>query len=364
LVPALNLAADDRDSNQYAVFALDTARASSVDSEFSPGSHRQCYWVLASVYRLVCQRHRFYSSPNRLAELLWGFATSIRRQPGIFRLLRAPIFAGFTWQHPFFPFKYLSRCYLVRGLSSSERATSFIHNYRTLNTLFAAPLLRKILYEHLLLIERPYDGHRFAFLFSIERTSFGEGELELGLEVDNQIVYTLQFTIVPGWVVQSNAPDVLLVSRLQGRSGCYDQIRLATKAFLDIAPPALLLAVLHGVAKLCGIEEMVGVSATSQLSFPKDTADCFRSAYDDFWLEIGASKITPHLFSSPIPPRNKSLDDVRNGHKARTRKKRELKRQIAHDVFLSLLTANQNATELSAVGPVGKPIVGSPGDIT
>lgn len=159
----------------------------------------------------------------------------------------------------------------------------------------------------------------------------------LVLRVDGVDIYYLQFTIVPGRIVKSDAADVVMISRVQGMKGCYDEVRAATKAFRDIAPPALLLAVLHGVAQVCGIDQMAGVSAASQFCFDEESAESFRGAYDNFWLELGAEKTSPTFFVSPIPPKDKSLDNIKNGHKARTRKKRELKKQIADGVFHLLL---------------------------
>jgi uncharacterized protein VirK/YbjX len=85
---------------------------------------------------------------------------------------------------------------------------------------------------------------------------------------------------------------------------------------------------------------MAGISAASQFSHVDDYADSFRMAYDDFWIELGARKISASFFASPIPPQEKSLDTVTNGHKSRTRKKRAFKQQVANDVFSLLSETN------------------------
>ena len=61
-----------------------------------------------------------------------------------------------------------------------------------------------------------------------------------------------------------------------------------------------------------------------------------RHAYDEFWMELGAERATDKFFRSPIPLREKPIDLIKKGHRARTRKKRAMKQQIADAVFRSL----------------------------
>jgi uncharacterized protein VirK/YbjX len=305
--------------------------------------------LLDSSLKLASQGHSFYRSPSRFARLLWGFATNIVHQLEIFRILALPTFTSLVRLEPIFPFKYLTRSYLVRGLSSTERAASFAHHYRRLNAIFPTSILQRILYRDFTLLEKQVDDNLFSVRFGLARKEVREGELSLSLQVNGVTIYILQCTIVPGWVVKSSASDVFLISRLQGMKGCYRQVQLATKAFLDVAPPALLLAALHGVAQACAIDEMAGIAAASQFSYVDECADSFRAAYDDFWLELGAKKITASFFASPIPPQEKSLATVTNGHKSRTRKKRVFKQQIADDVFRLLSKRNSNDKNSSAV---------------
>jgi hypothetical protein len=293
--------------------------------------------LLSAPLRLLRQGHRFYHSPARFGQLLLAFCTNIGPQFDIFKLLASPALKGLVRLDPIFPFKYLTRGYLVPDLSASARAAAFAHHYRCLHTNLPASMLRKVLYEDAVLVDKEAEGHRLSVHLSLARTEVREGELTLILRVDGIAVYCLQFTIVPGSVVRSDSTDVIMISRVQGMKGCYEQVRLATKAFQDVAPPALLLSVLHGLAQLCGIDEMAGVSAASQYCYEEGSAESFRGAYDAFWLELGAERKSPTFFVGPLPPKEKSLENIKNGHKARTRKKREFKKQIAEDVFHLLL---------------------------
>lgn len=300
-------------------------------------------WVralLQSPIGLVFQGHRFYRSPARFCQLSWAFLTNFRYQIEISRMLCSPDFAGLVRLDPIFPLKYLTRGYLVPDLSWTERAVCFLHHYRRMKVSFSRSTLEQILYSDIALLEKQTDEHLFAVRFGLEREQVREGELALDLQANGETIYTLQFTIVPGWAVKSRAEEVFLISRLQGMKGYFDQVRLATRAFLEIAPPALLLAVLQGIALVCGVEEMAGVSAKSQFCYAEESADSFRAAYDNFWSALGAKQVSETFYASPIPTPEKSLDTIRNGHKSRTRKKREFKKKIAEDVFHRLLGTN------------------------
>jgi len=283
------------------------------------------------------QGQRFYRSPARFAGLLWALLTNLSRQIELLQVFRSRVFGNLLRSEPILPFKYLTRDYLVRGLSPAERAASLAYHYRRLSIAFPEHILRTILESRITVLEKDANGLRFSVHLGVARTQVREGELALTLEVDGKAVYVLQFTIVPGWVVHSTAVEVLLVSRLQGIKGHYQQVQLATKAFAEVAPPALLLAVLHGIAQVCSINELACISAESQFSYVHSAAESFHAAYDNYWLELGASRINANFYACPIPPEEKPLSEIKNGHRSRTRKKREFKRRIAEDVFLFLL---------------------------
>ena len=324
------------------VVVRSAARERRWSSDYIAGSDAGKRLPINAFLGLVRQGHSFYRSPARFARLFWAFSTNLGHQFEIFRILALPAFASLVRLDPIFPFKYLTRGYLVRGLAPAERAASFAHHYRRLNAIFPRPLLQKILYRDIVLVEKQIDERLLSVHLNLARKEVREGELTFTLRLDGTAIYILQCTIVPGKVVKSSASDVILVSRLQGMKGSYKQVQLATKAFSEVAPPALLLAVLHGFAQIAGIDEMAGIAAASQFSYLPEYVDSFRAAYDNFWIELGAKKITASFYASPIPPQDKSLDAITNGHKSRTRKKRALKQQIAEHVVRLLRKPDTN----------------------
>jgi uncharacterized protein VirK/YbjX len=158
-----------------------------------------------------------------------------------------------------------------------------------------------------------------------------EGEMSLNFEVDGRLVFVLSFTIVPGWVVQSEFDEVVLISRLQGVKGRYAEIQLATRTLHDVAPPAVLIAALCGLAHAYGIRGMAGINADMKSKFHlyEGEAEHIHQAYDKFLTELGGIRATNGFYLAPIPLPEKPMSLIKKGHKTRTREKRAFKRNVA-----------------------------------
>lgn len=104
------------------------------------------------------------------------------------------------------------------------------------------------------------------------------------------------------------------------------------KALYDVAPAVLLLAALQGAAKALSSGEVACIFATDQSAYCELCASSFKSAYDDFFADLGVEKNAANFFVSSIPFREKPLVQVKQGHKLRTKEKREFNRQFADEV--------------------------------
>ncbi len=212
-----------------------------------------------------------------------------------------------------------------------------MHHYRRLPDVIPEDVLARVLLEDILLAEIFEGGNRFTFKMRLSGPEDDEGEMSLIFEVYGKAVFVLSFTIVPGSVVHSEAPEVMLISRLQGVRGCQDEIRLATKTLFDIAPPALLVATLCGIAEAYGIDAMAAINATMKPEFhfyPGEDAH-IQEAYDGFFMELGAIKSPTGFYLSPLPPIEKPMTLIKRGHKTRTQRKRAFKRQLAQKIYTS-----------------------------
>jgi hypothetical protein len=250
----------------------------------------------------------------------------------ILQLFRVKVFKDFLHTNPRFLFKCLIRDYLAQGLTVAESMACFLHHYRSLHAHLPSRLLYRTFSSTITLHEGKQNDTPYSITFCFSRDFEKEGELSLNLLVDRAPVFVLSFTIVPGWVVRSQAVDVLLISRLQGVHGYFNQIRRVTRALHDVGPAALLLAALHGFAATLGIGEFAAVSATRQSSYTEELSGLYIGAYDDFFSGLGLVINDAGFFLSPIPHQDKPLSSIKQGHKLRTREKRAFKRQIAQAV--------------------------------
>lgn len=300
-------------------------------------------------------RDKYYWSPARVLRSLWGISANIPQQIEILRLMRLPVYSDFLRTNPRLPFRFLIRDYLVRGFSTRQRADCFLHHYRRLHSSMSSDLLHRTLSRSVVVFEARRAGAHIEISLGFSRPFEKEGELSLNLHVDGAVVFVLSFTVIPGWVVQSEAEECLLISRLQGTNGYYGQIRAATRALHDVGPAALLLAALHGFAKVFGISRMAGVSSVCQSSFAEELSVVYKSAYDDFFSEMGITQNSSGLFLGSIPLEDRPMSYIKRGHKIRTREKRELKRQIAEDVCLLLHRSGANRAALTTILSIGGP---------
>jgi uncharacterized protein VirK/YbjX len=285
-------------------------------------------------------RQRFYWSPQRLGRIVWSIASNFHRHLELLRIFSHPAFKSLVLLDPIFPFRHLSTQFLIPGLTADQRTASLLHHYRFLMSRISGPALRQYGRGEIeLLAHRKNDTLFSVTLGPLMKIGLWEGESLLQLMVDGVPVYRLQFTIIPGSVLQSEHRDLIFVQRVQGVKGCFEQISAATKAFRDVAPPALLIAVMQGIAAAWQIHEMACISAKSQYSsyFREPSSAPIKQAYDDFFLELGATRVCNDFFSLSLPIEEKSLDHIGNGHKARTRKKRAFRQEIANRACQSIL---------------------------
>jgi len=274
-------------------------------------------------------------------------ARNIPTQLRVFRVLSRPSYRQLTKVNPRFPLKYSGLHYLARGLTLKQQAECFIHHYRRLPDVLPEDVLAQVLLEEFLLDEIREGEDSFAVTLALSRPWDDEGELSLNFKVNGNVVFILSFTIVPGSVVQSESQEVVLVSRLQGVKGYFDEIQRATRSMCDVAPPALLFSALCGVAEAFGIKAMAGITGTMkpEFHFYEGEAAHIQQAYDGFFTELGAIKGRADFYLGTMPPQEKPMTSIKQGHKIRTRKKRAFKRELAHRVYVFLCETQKTSIE-------------------
>ena len=267
-------------------------------------------------------------STRMMAGLLSRMAISTPTQRKIAGLFKDPVLNETAQVYPRLPYKHLTCRYLLRDLPISACAECFFHHYDRLRTVLPIWLLRWTLMDKIALFELEENGIRLAITMCLSMPFDTEGELSLNLEMGDKIIYVMGFSIVPGRIVQSTAKDVFLITRLQGVKGFHQELSHATKSFGDVGPIALLFATLQGIGNIFEIDTAACISGIQQISYDATYATSFQHSYDDFFLQRGIQPNEGGFFITPLPLEEKSMDEIKKGHKIRTREKRALRREI------------------------------------
>jgi uncharacterized protein len=285
--------------------------------------------VLLAPIAMLARQEKTWSS-SLLLGVLWRAMTNVGTILDVYRLARLQPFNEVARKNPRFALKYLTHDYLARSLSVRERASCFLHHHKRMHRTLSDAFLRTILLGDITLYEIENAGTCFALTIALNRPHYSdkEGEWLISLTVDAVTVFVLSFTVVPGRVVDSATKEVILVSGLQGIPGCYAKIRLATKSLCDVAPSALLVAALQGIATTLGIGELASVSGSNQSCYSNENDAVFKSAYDEFFTEIGLTQNGSGFLTGTLPLPEKPMSSIKKGHKLRTKEKRAFKREI------------------------------------
>jgi uncharacterized protein VirK/YbjX len=290
--------------------------------------------LLRSLGALTAQK-KTWSSLTMLG-VLWRIAANPRRHRTVLNMRWNSVYSEHLERDPRFLFKYLTHDYMARSMSVQARAACFVHHYRRLYTELPDGMLRRVLLDEVPLLEMPDAGCWFSITMGLSKPWDKEGELSLNMRVNGQLAYVLSFSVVPGWVVGSMAPEVMLIGRLQGERGGKQLIAMASKSMCDVAPAAALLAALEGVGEALGVYAVASVRAEDQTSYREFFRENFLSAYDNFFAALAVPLNEKGFFLTSIPVPEKPMSAIKRGHKIRTKAKREFKRRIAAEVCIML----------------------------
>jgi uncharacterized protein VirK/YbjX len=271
-------------------------------------------------------------SPMMLLGVLRRGVCNVGSYREILQVLKIPIYADLANDYPRFAFKYLAREYLARGLTVRERASCFVHHYLWLHEKLPGELVKRILRQGIPLVTIEDGITHIGIELSFWGTVDKEGELSLILKVNGEKIFTLSFTVVPGRVVKSDAPDVLLITQLQGEKGKVRQISLVYRILHGAGPAPLLLTVLESIGDAFSIRALACISANDQSFYRDEFVTSFQNAYDTFFAIRGMTKNDANVFLCPIPTSEKPLELTKRKDKRRTLKRRELKRLIRESV--------------------------------
>lgn len=233
--------------------------------------------------------------------------------------------------HPKVMFKYV-RQYLARSFNIHTRAMILANHYGFLNNLVVVDFMEKICQGAVVLWQETKGENQYSITLTYPNNE--EGELFLIFSANASPLFTLAFTIAPGGLL--NVPDtqVVFIGRLQGVINQRDAIRLASSSFHDLIPAALLMSAIRGIAGALNIAGIVGVSAQNQVTL-RGIAAPLTFSYDGFWVSAGGEKIDEGGYYLPVVRAEKAISSVKNNHRSRVKRKRQLKDSLTEQVSLA-----------------------------
>jgi uncharacterized protein VirK/YbjX len=242
--------------------------------------------------------------------------------------------------------RYL-RTYMGHSLTHGER--------RDIVLLQAGYLRDRLNRAFFLELERPRealwrDQHegRHSIWLSADRGRHLEGDFILTFKVDDAAIYTLAFSIGPNVVNPAGGGVTMLIGRVQGERGRFDDIRAATKALNGIAPAALLVSAAEGIALALDLAHICGVAGSEQLSRLKQGAEYFD--YDGFWQSLSGRRVGGwYQFEAPFL--HKASSQTATHHRRRARQRRRFRDGIREDVrtvFLARFARAHRPSTLTA----------------
>jgi uncharacterized protein VirK/YbjX len=254
------------------------------------------------------------------------------RHRRVAQALNKPAYRGIRMRQPQLSIKYLHSRYLVRGISTDDRASTMIHHYNFLEKSFSPTFTDAFLNKEACLWDYPTDAGRHRAVLKFSDPTDNEGELTIEYQFEGALIYLLSFSLAPGSLVGLPAETVILLTRLQGTRKDFELLRSAMKSLRGLSAPVVLVAVLHGLADALGLRMLVGVCAQAQVCYYDGQPSVFLAAYDDFFASLGGSRITSKFYALALPLVEKPLEEVKSNNRARTRAQRDLKKSITGSV--------------------------------
>lgn len=239
-------------------------------------------------------------------------------------------------KYPLIGFKYLGD-YLSISLSRSSRLEIFSYHYKSMNRLMSNDGIVSLIDGPVELWKKHVndDTHTIEILFA---DYVLEGDLSLILKTNGELIYTYSFTFAPGASLNIYEEIVLFISRSQAAGGNQDLFHRTTNNLNHICPRKILLEAVQAIAISLGIPALAGIAANEQISsnkfFYNESA---RKDYEWLWQEHrGIAHVSGGYYIIPLPLAQKPISEIVTHHRARAKKRRQVRQEIRDQVCLSI----------------------------
>ena len=274
-------------------------------------------------------RAKLRRTPRRRALQLVGLAKNV---PGLVRLVARIYRAGFghaARSEPVLVFKYLGH-YLANSFATALRLRIISHHYRTLAARLPKLGESGFPRHDIVLWAHHVEHDTFSITLCLPGLQYLEGDLSVVFSINARPLHQLSFTCIPGKEVGLEAETALFVGGSQGFPGTSRLIRHSSRAIGEISPAAMLVLALQALARPLGADAILGVSAQEQTSLRAHPADA-KSRYDALWEVIGGER-EGRFYRLPAGILARDTWHLSSAHRARARRKRELKGRILSQI--------------------------------
>jgi len=248
--------------------------------------------------------------------------------PGLIALGARIRRAGFGYvalSQPVLVFKYLGR-YLAKSFGTAARLRIMSHHYRTVAARL--PDLGKLGFprDEIVLWSHRVEPDTCTIGLCMPANHYLEGDLSLVFSINGVRLHRLSFTCIPRKEAGLGTGTALLLGGSQGFPGTTALIRQASKTIGEISPAAVLILAVQALAPRLGADAILGIAADEQTSLRADPEHA-KSRYDSLWKMSGGER-QGRFYRLPGGVAWKDTSHLSNGHRARARRKRELKERI------------------------------------
>ncbi|GAB3470464.1 hypothetical protein GCM10027321_40890 [Massilia terrae] len=228
-------------------------------------------------------------------------------------------------------FHHLShRGYLLKGLTPSQRVQCVLGHYHFEETTFNAAYKQAVYRDGGLLLWQHASGDdHFSLRLDMAPRAHAEGDLAISLIANGSCLHQLSFSWMEGALAGVGAPMVPFVARNQGRwadSGA--AFEAFERAFPNNSPSFFCFAAMQGVAQSVGMDTVIAVKCTANVSYEASEDKQFANAYDNFWKVLGGVETPGPVWRIALPFYLKPLADMPSKHRKRAALRREFWRAI------------------------------------
>lgn len=235
--------------------------------------------------------------------------------------------------------------YISHSFNMQERVKVLIHHYTFLKNTYS-PLQLKRLFVHgfecLNITER---GAAFSITIGKNVISEYEGPISLFFKVNEDLISTMSFTFLPGYLFNSQCGNIIYISHLQRSKTPAINNDKFLQYFKNIHPSAILLKAIEAFALALNIKTCVAIAAGNQLNCRSEKdQEVFINTYDDFWKGRGAAYLNGNYFFD-LPISDIPMTDIKQTHRNKTHRRRRQLSSVYDICYHNFCKFNQNKYE-------------------